>query len=322
MATLYTLDNLHAKERFDYWHEVVCSTYAPAESRKLIEGPFDGSLNVKNMGEITLTQIKSLPVEYKRRLRDDERDQFLLSLSLIPGACFVQNGTESRQGIGDIVIVDSARPYECGFPQGDNQIVVSVPRALFLRHIPTPELFLGRTLECQTPLGKIASNLLMEIWQLDTLSESAGERLNTSFLDILSTALETTFRNPAMEPPSHQTRQLQRAKRYLLNHLHDPELSIDSVALAIHVSPRTLNRLFAAEGTTASRWLWRERLAACHDVLLKRQHQSVSDAALSYGFTNLSHFSRAFKSVYSYPAQQLLRQKVNRLALRANGVAV
>ena len=26
MATLYTLDNLHAKEPFDYWHEVVCST--------------------------------------------------------------------------------------------------------------------------------------------------------------------------------------------------------------------------------------------------------------------------------------------------------
>ncbi|WP_455924423.1 hypothetical protein [Pseudomonas putida] len=72
MAILYTLDKLKAKERFDYWHDVVCSTYAPAESRKLVEGTFDGSLNVKDMGEITLTQIKSLPVEYKRHRNNVE----------------------------------------------------------------------------------------------------------------------------------------------------------------------------------------------------------------------------------------------------------
>lgn len=309
MAILYTLDKLKAKERFDYWHDVVCSTYAPAESRKLVEGTFDGSLNVKDMGEITLTQIKSLPVEYKRHRSNDERNQFLLSLSLVNGASFVQNGVESRQGIGDIVIVDSAQPYECVFPKGDNQIVVSVPRSLFLHHIPTPEHYLGRTLESSAPLGRIASNLLMEIWQADPVSLLAGNRLNASFLDILSTALDTAFRAPDTQNGSHQARQLQRAKQYLLDHLHDPQLSVDSVALAIHVSSRTLNRLFAVEGTTASRWLWRERLAACHEALLRRQYHSVSDAALSHGFTNLSHFSRAFKNAYGYPAQSLLRQQ-------------
>ncbi|MDF5890343.1 helix-turn-helix domain-containing protein [Pseudomonas syringae pv. syringae] len=309
MAILYTLEKLNAKERFDYWHDVVCSTYAPAESRKLTEGPFDGSLNVKTMGDITLTQIKSLPVEYTRHRRDDERDQFLMSLSLMPGASFIQNGVESRQNIGDIVVVDSAQPYECHFPQGDNQIVVAVPRPLFLRHIPEPEAFLGRTLESQSPLGKITSNLLLEIWRAEPVSETTGDRLNGSFLDILSTAFESAFRSSALEHPAHQTRQLQRAKQYLLANLHDPELNIEHVASAIHVSPRTLNRLFAAEGTTATRWLWQERLAACHEALLKRQHLSVSNAALSHGFTNLSHFSRAFKNAYGYSAQQLLRRQ-------------
>lgn len=308
MAILYPTKDLGAKERFDYWQDVVCSTYAPTDNRKLSDEQFDGLLNVKTLGSVTFSQIKSLPIEYERHRRDDDNDHFFISLSLCPEAHVTQNGRQSTQRVGDIVIFDSARPYVCSFPEGDNQIVLTVPRSLLLDHMSNVEHFLSRTLDSQSPVGSLARTMLMEVWSTQALPDSVGERLNASLLDVLSTAFESTFETCDTARNPHQIEQMQRVKQFLLANLHDQELTIDTVAQATYVSPRTLNRLFAKEGTTAIRWLWHQRLSACHNALLKGHFQHVSDAALTFGFTNLSHFSRAFKNTYGVSPQQLLHQ--------------
>ncbi len=241
--------------------------------------------------------------------QDRESDHFLLTLSLCPDALVVQNDRESRQGAGDIVLYDSAQPYACRYPEGDDQIVLTVPRKLLLQHIPSAERLVCRTLDGHSALGRVAAVVLTEAWNAEGLSDPLSERLNASLLDVLSTAFDSVFGDTDIRRQSHQMQQLQRIKQFLLNNLPDTGLTAENIALATHVSPRTLNRLFAQEGTTAIRWLWQQRLSACHDALLKRHVRRVSDAALNFGFTNLSHFSRAFKNAYGIPPQQLLEPR-------------
>ena len=64
MAIVYPTSTLDAKERFDYWQDVVCSTYAPTANRKLTDDQFDGSLDVTVKGGVSFSRIKSLPIEY------------------------------------------------------------------------------------------------------------------------------------------------------------------------------------------------------------------------------------------------------------------
>ena len=307
MTTLLPLQTLSTRERYEYWQDVVCTTYGPTTNKRLSDQRFDGELEVRPRAGVTYSRIQSIPIEYHRRQAVENCDQFFLTLTLGEQTFLSQAGRDSRQGPGDMVLYDGAQPYSAAFPDGDSQLVLVIPRPMLLNHLPRAPEFLSRTLAVQSPLGRLANTLFMEAWHAPVLPEPAGQRLNASLLDVRATAFETAFAQPGPNLKTHQAARLQRAKQYLLDHLHDPQLSIDAVAQAVFVAPRTLNRLFASEGPTAARWLWAQRLSGCHQALLSGRFSQVTEAALSFGFTNLSHFSHAFKRTYGVTPQQLLR---------------
>ena len=117
-----------------------------------------------------------------------------------------------------------------------------------------------------------------------------ANKLGAAALDIVATALDLEA-----DDLFSQGGQLGKIKQYILANLPDPELTTERIARANHIAPRTLNRLFAADGTTPIRWLWQQRLSASFTALAEGQVTQVTEAAMNFGFNDLSHFSRAFK---------------------------
>jgi len=122
-------------------------------------------------------------------------------------------------------------------------------------------------------------------------------------LDIVATALDLEA-----DDLSSQGGQLEKIKQYILANLPDPELTTERIAHANHIAPRTLNRLFAADGTTPIRWLWQQRLSASFIALAEGQVSQVTDAAMNFGFNDLSHFSRTFKKIVRLLPHSLKRK--------------
>jgi len=114
---------------------------------------------------------------------------------------------------------------------------------------------------------------------------------------------ETSMRDDA--PDAVKVRDRSKAADHDEPHLQDPELTAERIARANHIAPRTLNRLFAADGTTPIRWLWQQRLSAGFTALAEGQVSQVTDAAMNFGFNDLSHFSRAFKKTFGCSPQSL-----------------
>jgi AraC-like DNA-binding protein len=83
-------------------------------------------------------------------------------------------------------------------------------------------------------------------------------------------------------------------------HLDEQELSINALAAHQRISPRYIQMLFHAEGTTFSRFVLGQRLARAHRVLTDPDYAgwTITGIALEAGFGDLSTFNHAFRRAY------------------------
>ena len=100
--------------------------------------------------------------------------------------------------------------------------------------------------------------------------------------------------------PVREVGLLQRVQRHILQNLHNPCLSPKNVARAEGLSVRHLHRLFAAAGISLGNWIRLRRLECCAIDLRdpSHAHETITEIAFRWGFSDSSGFSRAFRAVH------------------------
>jgi AraC-like DNA-binding protein len=93
---------------------------------------------------------------------------------------------------------------------------------------------------------------------------------------------------------------LRAIKADIAANLDKRELSVGAVAAHQGVSPRYVQMLFEAEGTTFSQFVLRQRLMRAHRILTGPRNAAwtITAIAMEAGFTDLSTFNRAFRRAY------------------------
>lgn len=83
------------------------------------------------------------------------------------------------------------------------------------------------------------------------------------------------------------------AVAFIVDHLTDPELTVQAVADAVHLSPRQLARVFGEHGVSPSRYITDTRMRRAARLLAAGEH-TVQEVAAMCGYSSVSHFSRTF----------------------------
>jgi AraC family transcriptional regulator len=96
--------------------------------------------------------------------------------------------------------------------------------------------------------------------------------------------------------------QLQQALDYIHTHLDSAEptlrerdLSLEQIALVVHISPTYFASLFKhATGTSPHQYVIQQRVKRA-EVMLSKTNWAIADIALQVGFSSQSHLTQQFK---------------------------
>jgi transcriptional regulator GlxA family with amidase domain len=103
---------------------------------------------------------------------------------------------------------------------------------------------------------------------------------------------------------------LHAVKQDIGRRLDQPDLSVAGLAFRHGCTPRFIQRLFEAEGTTFTEYVLAQRLARAHGLLsdTSRRAEKISAVALDCGFGDVSYFNRAFRRRYGAAPSDVLAQ--------------
>ena len=105
---------------------------------------------------------------------------------------------------------------------------------------------------------------------------------------------------------------LKLAKAFIVSHCERRDLSVNGVAASLNVTPRYVQRLFEADGTTFSEFLTGQRLARAHRLLCEPSSSPTAISTIAYdvGFGDLSYFNRRFRRQYGLTPREVRGDKV------------
>ncbi len=87
-------------------------------------------------------------------------------------------------------------------------------------------------------------------------------------------------------------------KEDIRRNLSRPNLSVDAIAARHRISARYVRNLFEKSGSTFTRFVTAQRLAAAHKTLVARPDTPISAIAYNVGFNDISNFNRAFRQQF------------------------
>jgi len=313
MLSLHNIAPVGDSDCFEYWHQITCRNFSTTEYRRPISGPFKGRITARSFGALTVSDITSSfadsRIEVTRtavEIRKDPRDHFTLYFVRSGESGIDQDGRTARIRAGDFVIYDQAQPFTLELGGYTRGIVVTIPRPLMVARLPISYRLTARAIDGSSQLGALTVAFIRQIAEFDSpVDEKIADRVCASALDILAATLEAELTS---EIDRSAARRLDQVKRYVLDNLDNADMTVDSIAAVHHIAPRTLHRLFSVEGTTPIRWVWQQRLTASYRALAEGQIRQVTDAALSFGFADVSHFSRSFKKRFGRSPHTLVRR--------------
>ena len=303
MQKLFLTQELHPRDKFDFWHDVACKSIVDHSSRPQSRRDFRAELEHGLFADIDLILFENSPMEIshtKRHVASSNNDHLFICRQITGALSLEQNARAITLRAGDFTLLDPMMPYSGHFAADSKLLVLKVPRRSLearvgqVREVAATAM---RTEDAEHRLTSSFLNMLPE--HVGQLGLKAQELLHQQTLDLVALSLAKATARTTRFSKSHALI-LFNIYATVEARLTDPNLDGKTVADSVGVSVRYANSLLAQENTSLSRLIRSKRLArslgALEDPLQARR--TVSEIAYSWGFSDMTHFGRIFKKAY------------------------
>jgi len=216
------------------------------------------------------------------------------------GASVEQHGRRGDITTGDFCLIDLSRPFRLQIGAATVQTLY-LPLAALREAMPRLDQLSAIGLHGHLSAVGYLRVLFHELFaHASELTEAVADRVADAIPHMLAAAFESMA---AVETSPSQLRQQykQQVRRFVRDRLADPALCVEMIGAGVGLSPSYLFELFADESMTLMRWVRAERLARCRRELADPalRHRSIAQVAQSWGFGDMTHFSRCFRDAFS-----------------------
>lgn len=310
MEKLFSTRDVHQRERFSYWHDVACKNIIEHDSQPECAHSFDAEIEAGTLADMELLLFENSPMKVartRRNLAQTRTDDLFVFRQVVGRFGLEQEGREVVLEPGDMTLIDPMKPAQGQFPICSKTLILKIRR-------PELEARVGRTTELVArPLKPIraesaltSSFLMLVATHVGRMTSSAEQIIRDQTLDLIAVTLGKATEGDRQRLSSAGMFALSKVRAAIESRLTDPALDVEAVAAAAGVSVRYANLVLAQQDTSISRLIRTKRLERCRKALEDplQDHRTVSEIAYGWGFSDMTHFGRAFRKAYGVPPSE------------------
>jgi AraC family transcriptional regulator, positive regulator of tynA and feaB len=304
MERVFSTDNVHTRDRFNYWHEVACRTIVEHDSWPDCRAGFEAQIEVGALAGIGLVQFVNSPMTVSHTARHVARarsDDLLFCRQMAGALALEQETREIVLKAGEMTLLDPMLLYSGRFSSGSNLLVVKLPRRALEARVGKIRPMIAREMKPLDAETSLASSFLAMLpAHSGKFSHAAEEILKDQTLDLVALSLVKMLEDRVPRMSSARAVVLIHVRAAIESRLSDPNLDAEAVAAAAGVSVRYANAVLADEDTSIARLIQERRLARCRRAFddPKQKYRTVSEIAYGWGFSDMTHFGRSFRRTY------------------------
>jgi AraC family transcriptional activator of tynA and feaB len=294
-------------EQMDYgaWSALLHSVCGRHYSVEVDQHSFSGWLRTLSVCGFTAVDMSCSAHRFERTHEDvrcDDRDFYKAVFQIAGASTIYQNDQCVRLAVGDVALVDTARPITCVSDDARVQrFSLHLPRRSLVSHLgfePRGGVYSRR--------GAPAARLLYEVVH-DALKGGEPACIPVdSYMQLAVYNLLGALFAPADPPPSsrHANKLFMRIRALIKDRIADPDFGPPEAASEAGISLRYLQKLFTQRGLTCTDFIYSLRLNDAARLLDRRMllntKEPISAIAYACGFRDYTHFARKFRNRFGY----------------------
>jgi AraC-like DNA-binding protein len=211
---------------------------------------------------------------------------------------------------GQMVVCDVNRPFEYAWRGPGAVSTLNVP--VDDVGVPTDIVAEASARVSSSPLyGLVCRHIRDLSLAAERLSVSTvADALGSTTIELVRALIATASDYPQVRREVAEDTLITQVRIYVNQHLGDPDLSPDTIAAGLAISPRQLYRICARVGLPPERLIIASRLGRARQELAEpgARSRTIATIARRCGFKDPTHFARRFRAAYGeLPSEWQLR---------------
>jgi AraC-like DNA-binding protein len=303
--THFSLEGVPERERPAFFREFFGQEVIHYDIELLPDVPFDVDVRFQALPGLIMMWGRTHGSRNQRTretLAIDANDDIGMIVNLGGDHRVAHGQKEMMLGVGEATILSLGEVWSSTHRPPGNILALRVPRAQFAPLVNGVDDCYFRPIPSATPALRLLTDYIRIAQGSDGTRSPELQSLVVSHVhDLMAVAVGAT--RDAAETARHRglrSARLHAIKQDIAANLECGDLSIGALACRHGCTPRFVQRLFEAEGTTLTEYVLAQRLARAHRMLTdpRRAGEKISAIALDAGFGDVSYFNRAFRQLY------------------------